>query len=208
LAIRDLFKPTRSGQALEIPIFPLNTVLCPGGLLPLKVFEQRYIDMTKLCLRDGRPFGVCLIREGGEVGTPATPERVGCLSTILEWDMQQLGIFELKTLGTARFAIRDQSVGGNGLITAEVNMLVEEPRTALPEEHDPCARVLRLIIDKLGNDHFREPFDFEDAAWVSYRLIETLPLKLPAKQKLLELDDSRARLMVLHKFLTTQGLTG
>jgi uncharacterized protein len=198
----------RATETIEIPIFPLNTVLCPGGLLPLKVFEQRYIEMTKLCLRDNRPFGVCLIREGKEVGKPAVPERIGCLATILDWDMQQLGIFHLKTLGTRRFEIHHHAFSGSGLITAEANMLPDDPRTALPEEHHACAEVLRLIIEKLGNDLFRGPLEFDDAAWVGYRLIETLPLKLVAKQRLLELDDSLGRLKVLHKFLTSQGLSG
>src|SRR3970040_2837022 len=81
--------------AQQIHIFPLNTVLYPEGVLPLKVFEQRYIEMTKACLRDERPFGVCLIREGREVGTAAVPEPVGCLATIESWDMPQLGLFHL-----------------------------------------------------------------------------------------------------------------
>ena len=61
-------------------IFPLGTVLFPGAALPLKIFEQRYLEMTKTCLRDNRPFGVCLIREGREVGDPALPEAIGCLA--------------------------------------------------------------------------------------------------------------------------------
>lgn len=193
---------------MEVPVFPLNAVLLPGSLLPLKVFEQRYIEMTKGCIADNRPFGVCLIQEGGEVGAPAVPERVGCLATIVEWDMQQLGIFELKTLGTERFRIDSREVNPSGLITARITLLSEEPAVQLPDEHRNCAEVLRLIIDKVGKEFFREPFDFEDSAWVSYRLAEALPLKLDAKQKLLELDSSAARLKVLHKFLASQGLDG
>jgi Lon protease-like protein len=80
---------------LNIPIFPLNAVLFPGGLLPLRVFETRYMDMTRDCLKRDAPFGVCLIREGSEVGAPAVPEGIGCLATILEWDMQQQGILNI-----------------------------------------------------------------------------------------------------------------
>ncbi|HET9699684.1 MAG TPA: LON peptidase substrate-binding domain-containing protein [Burkholderiales bacterium] len=200
--IKDMLGP----QSLEVPIFPLHAVLLPGSLMPLRVFEQRYVEMTKTCLRNSRPFGVCLIQEGAEVGTPAVPERVGCLATILEWDMQQLGIFSLRTLGTERFAMNRWTVEPGGLIRAQVSVLPREPETVLPDQHRTCARVLELIIDKLGNDHFHGPFRFDDAAWVSYRLAETLPLKLEARQKLLELDAAAERLQVLHRFLTSQGL--
>src|SRR5215510_2335901 len=90
----------------EIFLFPLGTVLYPEGMLPLKVFEQRYIEMTKTCLRDESPFGVCLIREGAEVGTAALPETVGSLATIVQWDMPQLGLFHLLARGGRRFRAR------------------------------------------------------------------------------------------------------
>ncbi|HSD59235.1 MAG TPA: LON peptidase substrate-binding domain-containing protein [Burkholderiales bacterium] len=207
MALRDLLQAMRGPETQEVTLFPLHAVLLPGSLLPLKVFEQRYIEMTKACLRDNQPFGVCLIHEGAEVGAPAVPEKVGCLASIVEWDMQQLGIFHLKTLGTRRFTIESHSLSDNGLLRARVRALPVEPGSALPEEHRNCARVLRLIIDKLGAEHFQEPFNFEDAAWVSYRLTETLPLKLEVKQRLLELDAAAARLKVLHKFLASQGLS-
>src|SRR5690348_6648183 len=113
--------PTGAGQ--EIFIFPLNTVLYPDGVLPLKVFEQRYIDMTKACLRDEVPFGVCLIREGREVGSAAVPEAIGCLATIEQWDMPQLGVFHLVTRGGNRFRIRDRKVAPNHLVSATVDTI-------------------------------------------------------------------------------------
>ncbi|HTS52418.1 MAG TPA: LON peptidase substrate-binding domain-containing protein, partial [Burkholderiales bacterium] len=84
---------------LEIPIFPLGTVLYPGGLLPLRIFEQRYLDMTKSCIRDNAPFGVCLIREGTEVGAAAAPYAVGCTARIAQWDIPHLGLFHLVAHG-------------------------------------------------------------------------------------------------------------
>ena len=69
----------------DTPLFPLGTVLFPGGLLPLRIFEQRYLEMAKVCLREGTPFGVCLIREGSEVGAPATHEELGCLAQGHRW---------------------------------------------------------------------------------------------------------------------------
>jgi Lon protease-like protein len=97
-----------SREPLTLPLFPLKAVLFPGGLLPLKVFEQRYIDMTKRCIQDDKPFGVCLLTRGEEVarrGVPETPEfaLIGTLARITSWDMPQLGILQLKTEGGSRF---------------------------------------------------------------------------------------------------------
>ena len=89
----------------NIALFPLGTVLFPDGLLPLKIFEQRYLDMTKACIRDNQPFGVCLIHEGFEVGAPAAPHSVGCLATIEQWDMPNPGMFHLLARGGERFRI-------------------------------------------------------------------------------------------------------
>ena len=89
----------------DLPLFPLGTVLFPGGLLPLRVFEQRYLELVKSSMREQSPFGVCLIREGAEVGAPATPEPVGCLAHIVQWDMQQLGLLRIAARGAERFRI-------------------------------------------------------------------------------------------------------
>src|SRR5687767_8139732 len=119
-------------MALQVPIFPLGTVLFPGGLLPLKIFEQRYLEMTKACLKDNTPFGVCLIREGLEVGTAAVPETVGCLATIEQWDMPHPGLFHLAARGGERFRIRDMEVAANHLISATVDTLPpDEPGAAV-----------------------------------------------------------------------------
>ena len=173
----------------EIHLFPLGTVLFPGGVLPLKVFEQRYVELTKACLRDEAPFGVCLIREGGEVGAAALPEPVGCLATIAQWDMPQLGLFHLVARGGRRFRLRETRVGANQLISAEVDLLPADPAGG---EVDPvCGEVLKAIIDKVGAGHFPAPVRLDDAAWVGYRLAEVLPLELAEKQELLRYDGDR-----------------
>jgi uncharacterized protein len=187
----------------EIPIFPLGTVLFPGGMLPLKVFEQRYIEMTKACLRDNSPFGVCLIREGREVGTPALPHTIGCLATIAEWDMPQLGLFHLLARGAERFRIVETAVAANGLITAEVDTLPPEaPAAADPD----CRKVLELVIGKAGATNFPTPLRLDDAAWVAYRLAEILPIEPASRQVLLEIQDADTRSRVLHKVLAENGL--
>lgn len=188
----------------EIHIFPLNTVLFPGGALPLKVFEQRYVEMTKVCLRDNRPFGVCLIREGREVGAAAVPEPVGCLATIEDWDMPQLGLFQLVARGGGRFRIREMQVAANHLISAAVEPIPPDSGTG---EVDPlCREVLRAIIDKLGAERFPSPLQMDDAAWIGYRLAEVLPLEARVKQELLELAHAGRRLERLHGLLAKQGI--
>jgi Lon protease-like protein len=189
----------------EIFLFPLGTVLFPGGVLPLKVFEQRYIEMTKACLRDEAPFGVCLIREGREVGAAALPEGVGCLATIAQWDMPQLGLFHLIAHGGQRFRVRETRTGANQLISATVELMPAEPEGGVV---DPvCGEVLKAIIDKVGAAHFPEPVRLADAAWVGYRLAEVLPLELAEKQELLEMSDTGARFQRLRQVLARLGLS-
>jgi len=189
----------------EIHIFPLNTVLYPDGVLPLKVFEQRYIEMTKACLRDCLPFGVCLIREGREVGAPAVPEPVGCLATIEQWDMPQLGVFQLLARGGGRFRIREMQVAPNHLISARVDPIA--PDSAADEVDPLCREVLAAIIEKVGAERFPAPARLDDAAWVGYRLAEILPLDARVKQELLEITDAGRRLARLRGLLEKQGLT-
>ena len=188
----------------EIHIFPLGTVLFPGGTLPLKVFEQRYIEMTTACLRDSRPFGVCLIREGREVGTAAVPEPVGCLAVIEQWDMPQLGVFHLVARGVGRFRIREMRVAPNHLISATVEAL--PPDDAAGEVDPLCREVLQAIINQVGAERFPAPARLDDAAWVGYRLSEVLPLDVRVKQELLELTDAGQRLEQVHGLLVKQGL--
>lgn len=188
----------------EIFIFPLSTVLFPGGILPLKIFEQRYLEMTKACLRDNLAFGVCLIKEGREVGAPALPESVGCLATITQWDMPQLGMFQLITHGGERFRILETRVAANGLISARVGML--PPDCGDVEVDKTCLDVLKLVIDKVGAANFPAPIKLDDPAWVAYRLAEILPIDAAVRQQLLELQDAGERLAQLRRILITQGL--
>jgi Lon protease-like protein len=193
-------------KSLRVPIFPLNTVLFPGGLLPLRVFEARYMDMTRECLKHDEPFGVCLIRQGSEVGAPAVPEEVGCLAKIREWDMQQQGILNLKTLGSQRFRILERQANTQGLISASVELIPPDASIAVPDEYAACTKLLEMIVLDQGKSVFAEPHAFNDAAWVGYRLTEILPVPLVAKQKLLELSDSLGRLSILQRFLESRGL--
>lgn len=188
----------------DLPLFPLQTVLFPGGRLPLRIFEQRYMDMAKACLRDGSPFGVCLIREGSEVGEPALPEDVGCTARIIEWDMPQLGVLQVVVRGERRFRIRSRRVQPGGLTLAETEMLADENDAPL-DAADICVRVLQRILESAPAGLVEAPPRLASAAWVSARLAELLPLSGAARQRLLEMDDAPARVDILRRLISSGG---
>lgn len=186
----------------------MNLVLFPGGLLPLKIFEQRYLDMAAACLKDNAPFGICLIDKGSEVGASAEPHPVGTLASIASWDMEQLGLLMITASGGRRFRIIDSRVGANNLREATVELLAEGPTTPFPAERRRLLPLLRRIAGDLGRERMPEPHYFDDADWVGYRITEILPIQNLAKQKLLELDDPLARLEILEKYLDQRKLLG
>ncbi|MDD2886071.1 MAG: LON peptidase substrate-binding domain-containing protein [Dechloromonas sp.] len=194
-----------SVDTLRIPLFPLNTVLFPGGVQPLKIFEQRYLDMAAACLKDGSPFGICLIDSGAEVGEAAVPHLVGTLASITNWDMEQLGILQIDAVGGRRFRILDHEVGASKLLEATVELLVET-EAPLPQHRERLLPLLQRVIGDLGPARMPPPHRYDDASWVGYRITEVLPVQNLAKQKLLELDDPLIRLEILEKFLDQRKL--
>ena len=190
----------------RIALFPLHTVLFPGGHLPLRVFEQRYVRMTTACMRNDEPFGVCLISEGAEVGAPAIPHLVGCLARIVQWDMPQLGMLNLVVRGEQRFRALDREVEADGLAQCSFEILPQEDSDPVSESHAVYRRLLRSIVEEGTAAQVAQPFQYESAAWVGARLVELLPLPLAFKQQLLEMDASSERLDALHEFLRSQRL--
>jgi uncharacterized protein len=188
----------------DVPLFPLNTVLFPGGRLPLRIFEQRYMEMAKACLRDGSAFGVCLIREGKEVGSPATPVEVGCLARIGAWDMPQLGMLHVTAQGAQRFRILERRVQPDGLARVSIQMLEPDVDATIPGSCTGCVKLLERVIEQQSG-LFEPPHHLDSASWVSSRLAEILPLPLAAKQELLELSDARARIERLSALLRPPG---
>jgi Lon protease-like protein len=193
-------------ETLDIPLFPLRTVLFPGSLLPLKIFEQRYLDMAAACLKDEKPFGICLIASGEETGPAAEPHSVGTLAEITSWDMEQLGILQTTVLGGRRFRILEKRVDGDQLLRARVEVINDNAGQPLPPERERLLPLLRQVVSELGPQRVPEPHRFDDAEWVGHRITEILPIQNLAKQKLLELEDPLARLEILEKFLDQRKL--
>ena len=191
---------------MKLPIFPLRAILFPGGLLPLRVFEARYMDMAKDCLKDDRGFGICAITSGAETGAPAAFAPVGTTASIINWDMPQLGILNLVTAGGSRFNTTSREVAAGGLAMAEITLLPEEDAQAAQEAPAFLVELLKKFIERVGEDNFTTDRHFDDPNWVSYRLAEILPIKLSVKQKLLEVNDSEVRLRVIAEFLRLQGM--
>ena len=202
-----LFNIFAAGRKREtVPIFPLGTVLFPGSVLPLRIFEVRYMDMARDCLRNGTAFGICLIREGDEVGAPAVPEPVGCMARIGECDVEELGILKVKAEGFERFRIVSREVNKAGLIVGEVEPLAVEREVRETPGLAESAQFLQKVIAGIGTGRFTGPAHFDDASWVGFRLAEILPLRADVKQRLLELTDAALRVAILHKFLRQQRL--
>jgi len=195
-----------AAQRLEIPLFPIGGVLFPGGVLTLKVFEQRYLDMAAACMKNGTPFGICLIASGKEVGETAVPHLIGTLAHINQGEMPQLGILMLAVRGGNRFRILSQTTQTDGLLRAQVELLPEPEGRTIPAAQLGLLPLLKKVSSDLGPEKMPEPHAFDDAAWVGYRLTEILPIQALAKQKLLELDDPVSRLEILFTYLAQRKL--
>ncbi len=203
----------------RVALFPLSVVLFPQGVLPLRVFEARYMDMVRDCMRDETSFGVCLVNDtkGAALGTA----EVGCLARITAWDMQQLGLLQIRTVGGDRFRLLASESQPNGLMMGEIDLIEADEDQRVPDEHRPCVDLLTRIIEDmkaqlaekrrtgeasedspvLAQLPFEEPYEMDSSAWVSNRLCEVLPVPLKAKQKLMELTDAATRLEIVHTYL-------
>ena len=185
-------------KTFELPLFPLRTVLFPGAVLPLKIFEQRYLSLVRDCARDETGFGVCLIREGEEAVSPVKPAQVGTYAQIVDWYTLEDGLLGVTTVGTDRFRTETVWREDNGLFMAEAALLPEPPEQLVPEAYSVLSDVLARFMEKVGANYPQStPDHLQDASWVGYRLAELLPLSGIEKQHLLEMDDPVQRLQQL-----------
>jgi len=182
---------------VNIPLLPLHTVLFPGGVLPLRIFEPRYLDMISTCLRESSPFGVCLIRAGQETGLAASTCEVGTLVRISWFERRPDGLLGIDVDGVQRFRILQSAVQNDQLILANIELLADEPACAMPAEWQSLVSLLQTMLAQLQFPYARLTPRYDDAVWVSARLAELLPLKLELKQALLQTDDPLLRLQKL-----------
>jgi Lon protease-like protein len=180
----------------ELALFPLNTVLFPRGPLRLRIFEPRYLAMVSRCLRDERPFGVCLIREGSETGE-ATLAAVGTFARIVDWHSGKDGILGIVARGGERFRIEHSWRRADGLHRGRISPLAADQPAPLPAEWHPFIGLLRRILSRLEKHYQWTGTDFDEAGWVGCRFAEVLPLPLPQKQVMLEMTDPLERLRML-----------
>jgi len=181
-------------NAAELALFPLQTVLFPGGPLGLRVFEPRYLDMVGRCLKEQGRFGVVLLLEGAEAGSAVTVAAIGTSARIVDFDTLPDGLLGITCLGEQRFRVLRRWQQEDGLYLAEVEYLPPEDPSALPEEFAHLGELLREVLPKLGRGYAHVEAHYEDAGWVANRWAEVLPLAPTERLELLELSDPQRRI--------------
>lgn len=185
----------------QLPLFPLHTVLVPGALLGLRIFEPRYLDMVRECGRNGGGFGVCMLVQGAQDGT-SSPAAVGTLARIEDFGTGEDGLLTLQVRGVRRFRVVETRVRDNGLAMGSVQWLAPDGGEELRPEHALLGELLRRILERVGDARAQpSPAQLDDAAWVGWRLAELLPLEDVQRQALLQEDDPHARLDQLLRLL-------
>ena len=196
---------------MELPLFPLGTVLFPEGELSLRIFEPRYLSMIGERMKTGSPFGVVLIRDGKEAGEPASFHRVGTLATIFDFDQLKDGTLGLTCRGSEKFQVLDYQTQSDNLITANVEVC----RSQSLEQSDIVLRKFNLVSDFLDKMLNREELaeywlnigkEWNNPEWVSYQVAELLPLSADSRQLLLEMG-TEERLLELENLLREEGQT-
>lgn len=176
------------GGTAEIPLFPLHTVLFPGGPLPLRIFETRYIDMVRRCTREGSCFGVLGIRVGDEAGEVHQTAAVGTSARIVDFYQLPDGLLGITCHGERRFRLLRRFRAADGLNLGEIEWFADEPAVAVPEAYRHFIDLLRAALPQFGDLYADVARRYDDAAWVGARVAEILPISLADKQACLELD--------------------
>ena len=202
----------------SLPLFPLGAVLFPGGVLPLRIFEVRYLDMIGRCHKAGAPFGVVLLTQGAEVRRPGGTEafcHVGTLATITELDTPRPGLMMIRANGAQRFRITASDQLRHGLWVANVERIAADLAVTIPEDLKITAQALGKLLQSLqhkaatpGQMPVQGPWRLDDCGWVANRWCELLPLPLQLKQQLMELDNPLVRLELVSDVLARTGIAG
>jgi Lon protease-like protein len=200
---------------ITIPLFPLGTVLFPDGVLPLQIFEVRYLDMISRCLTEDTAFGVVLLTQGQEVrSAPGPQERFvssGTMASVQDTTASTPGLLQVVCRGGSRFDVESAQRGENGLWTGEVELVQDDLEVRIPSELQGAADALDRVLASLHDVPQRRwpvqpPFRLDDCGWVANRWCELLPLPNQQKHNLLMLDNPVIRLELLHDVLDEHGL--
>ncbi len=203
----------------SLPLFPLGTVLFPGGVLPLRIFEVRYLDMIKRCHRAGAPFGVVSLTQGTEVRQPGSGREafadVGTLATIEALEQPRPGLLMIRAVGQQRFRIRASDQLKHGLWVADVERLQADQPVPVPQDLQSTSAALAKVIQSLQEKSLPEdqmpmqaPWHLDDCGWVSNRWCELLPMPVALKQRLMQLDNPLVRLELVGDVLARTGIAG
>ena len=187
---------------IELPLFPLKTVLLPGNMLSLKIFEPRYTDMVANCMRETSNFGVILIFKGKEAERNSEIHSIGTTASIHDWRDRKDGLLGITALGGHRFEIHKTRTKSDGLTIATVNILNEESKKEFPKQY-------LYMRELLGHISQQETSIFNTGGGFSeilYQLIYLLPLDSNLKQRLLEIPKSLDRAIILHSELIRLGI--
>ncbi|MEP7186593.1 MAG: LON peptidase substrate-binding domain-containing protein [Rhodanobacter sp.] len=187
---------------IEMPLFPLSTVLFPGGQLHLRIFEPRYLDLVRECTRYGTGFGVCLILDGEETGAPAAPAAVGTMARINDFHTGEDGLLGIVAEGGKRFRVARSRVRSDGLLRGDVEIWPGEQEQTVPVEFALLQSILERLVETMA-PHWRDAprTAYDDASWLGFRLAELLPLESSEQQRMLELTDPMQRLSELRDIL-------
>lgn len=191
----------------ERPLFPLNAVLYPDGLLELRIFEIRYLDLISRCMRERIPFGVVCLRSGAEGLAKDETVRlheVGTLAELIEVDSVEANLLSVRCRGTHRFTLGATRQQPDGLWLAETTAVADDPSVAPDASHAEVVKSLADAVETLaaqGTHPFLEPMRFDSAGWVANRWCEILPLHQDVKQRLMTLADPLARLEVVDSLM-------
>lgn len=201
----------------SLPLFPLGSVLFPGGLLALRVFEVRYLDMVRKCHQAGAPFGVVALTQGREVRQAGAPEEqfsdVGTLAVIEQIDTPQPGLITLLCRGSQRFRITQRSHLPHGLWIADVGHIDPDLMVPIPQDLRKASTALAQVLHTLKQRDPETPTaivptaaQLDDCGWVANRWCELLPVPLELKQRLMELDNPLVRLELVGDVLERTGI--
>ena len=193
-------------EKIKIPLFPLDAVLFPGGALPLRIFEPRYLDMISDCMKSESGIGVVLIKDGHEAGAAAKVHEFGTISYIAYWHKRNDGMLGITLTGEQRFHVLSTEIKANQLTIAEVELLPGFEVFEKEYDAELFINLLKQIIAQLEPPYTTMPKYYDDMDWVSARLIELLPLQLSDKQKMLVMANVAERINYLHPLLVSMEM--